>query len=131
MGAAKAPEVRRNWYHPSDKKNQYIRYLYRGGEEGTVRTSPKIPRFQWFRATRFCRVYQSRVPMSSLALSSNPTSEFEWQDFWRFVQFQQTVAAAAQLLIEYPPMQQAASFNRRNEEEEEEIEEMMKHHERR
>jgi hypothetical protein len=65
--------------------------------------------------------------MSSLAVSSNPVSEFEWQDFWRFVQVQQTVAAAAQLLIEYPPILVSIEEKKKKRKK---IEEMIKHHER-
>ena len=46
-----------------------------GGEGGTVHTLPKTKRFQWLRANRFLRVYQSRVPMSSLYRRNVP--EFE------------------------------------------------------
>jgi hypothetical protein len=47
-----------------------------GGEGGTVRTPPKTMRFQWLRARRFRRVYQSYVPMSSLdALVRIPNAE--------------------------------------------------------
>jgi hypothetical protein len=35
-----------------------------GGEGGIVCTLPKTQRYQWFRASRFQRVYQSRGPMS-------------------------------------------------------------------
>jgi len=78
--ASGVPPACTNWHETIEERNFTLLQIClgkRGGEKGLSAGCLKPPRFQWFRAAPFSRVYQPRVPCRAFY-----RVEFEsWREF--------------------------------------------------